>query len=114
MTAPDRADEVQRKVDGISERIREAISTGVKSVLVTEELLRSIVADFLPREISATVKTTLEGVKKELYSSVVNELNAFLSKIDVAGEVRKVLSGMKIRIQAEIEFEEPSRKSKKG
>jgi hypothetical protein len=102
----DRNDDSQRKGDGLSDFIKKGISTGVKSVLLTEEGVRSALGDLMPREISATVKAHVEGLKKELYTTVVNEFSQFLEHVDIATEVKKVLQGMKVEIKTEISFSE--------
>ncbi len=104
--AADRSDEGPRKPDGISDLIKGAISTGVKSVLVTEEGVRGLLGDLVPKEISATVKSHLDGLKKEMYSTLVSEFSQFLQKADIAQELRRFFSGMRLTIQAEIRFDE--------
>ncbi|MBM4353854.1 MAG: hypothetical protein FJ109_08670 [Deltaproteobacteria bacterium] len=104
--AADRTEDGARKPDGISDLIKGAISTGVKSVLVTEEGLRGLLGDFVPKEISATVKAHIDGLKKEMYGTLLNEFSQFLQKADIALELRRFLSGMKVSISAEIRFDE--------
>ena len=102
----DKSDDPHRRGDGLSDFIKKGISTGVKSVLLTEEGVRNALGDLMPREISATVKAHLEGLKKELYTTVVNEFSQFLQHVDVSTELKKVLSGMKVEIRTEISFSE--------
>jgi len=114
--AADRIDDGTRRPDGISDLIKGAISTGVKSVLITEEGLRGLLGDFVPKEISATVKAHIDGLKKEMYATLLNEFSQFLQKADIAQELRRVLSGMRVSISAEIRFDEtvPGRNSGKA
>ena len=109
----DRNDDPQRKGDGLSDFIKKGISSGVKSVLLTEEGVRSALGDLMPREISATVKAHVDGLKKELYTTVVNEFSQFLEHVDIATELKKVLSGMKVEIKTEISFSEERPKAKR-
>lgn len=102
----ERNDDPQRRGDGLSDFIKKGISTGVKSVLLTEEGVRNALGDLMPREISATVKAHLEGLKKELYTTVVNEFSHFLEHVDISTELKKALSGMKVEIRTEIRFSE--------
>lgn len=105
-------DELKRS-DGLSDLIRGAISTGVKSVFMTEEGLRNMVADFVPKEISAYVKSQLDGVKKDVFSSLVTEISGYMDKFDVSQEVKKVMDGMTVHISAEIRFEEKKKTPKR-
>lgn len=100
----DRPDETPRRSDGLSDLIKGAISTGVKSVMVTEEGVRNLLGEFLPKEISTTVKSHLDGLKKDLYGKLVNEFSTFLNDTDLAAELKKALAGVKIRVHTEIEF----------
>lgn len=110
----DRNDDSQRRGDGLSDFIKKGISTGVKSVLLTEEGVRGALGDLMPREISATVKAHVEGLKKELYTTVVNEFSQFLEHVDVAAEVKKALQGMRVEIRTEISFKEEETTPSKG
>ncbi len=105
-TERDKNDDPQRRADGLSDFIKKGISTGVKSVLLTEEGVRSALGDLMPKEISATVKAHVDGLKKELYTTVVNEFSQFLEHVDIASEMKKVLKGMKVEIRTEITFKE--------
>jgi hypothetical protein len=104
--AADKSDDGTRRSDGISDLIKGAISTGVKSVLVTEEGVRGLLGDFIPKEISATVKAHLDGLKKEMYATFLKEFSQFLEKADIAQELRRFVSGMKVTVHAEIRFDE--------
>jgi hypothetical protein len=105
----ERLDDSTRRPDGLSDLIKKGISTGVKSVLLTEEGVRNIIADLMPKEISTTVRTHLDGLKKDLYTTLVNEFSSFLEHVDVAGEMKKLLSGMTVEIKTEITFVEKGR-----
>jgi hypothetical protein len=73
-------------------------------VLTTEEGVRGVLADFVPKEVSALVRTQLDVVKKELYSTVVGEFTSFLKRVDLASELKEVLKGLKMKVKVEIEF----------
>jgi hypothetical protein len=103
----DRNDEGYRRSDGLSDMLKGAISSGVQKVFLTEEGVRGMLLDFIPREVGAYVKTQLDGLKKEMYSAVIGEFANFLKHVDVGREVRKAMSGMKVKITTEIEIVEP-------
>jgi len=106
VTEKERVEDGLKKGDGLSDLIKKGISSGVKSVLLTEEGVRSVIADLVPREISSTVKAHVDGLKKELYTTLVNEFSTFLEHADIAGEMKKFFSGMKVEIKTEIRFTE--------
>jgi len=111
-----KTEEGMRRSDGLSDLIKGAISTGVKTVFTSEEGLRSAISDFVPKEVSAYVKTQVDGVKKELYSTLVSQFSTFLERLDLGKEVRKALSGMRVEIKTEITFIEdvPPRRAAKS
>ena len=106
-------DDGLKRSDGLSDLIKGAISSGVRSVFVTEEGLRNMIADFVPKEVSAYIKTQLDGVKKEVYSTLVSEFTTFLEQMDLGTEARKIFSGMKVVVKAEIQFVEEPKVPKK-
>lgn len=113
VTERDKGDDGMRRSDGLSELIKKGISSGVKSVLLTEEGVRNVIADLVPKEISTTVKAHVDGVKKEIYATLVNEFSTFLEHADIAGEMKKFFSGMKIEIKTEIRFTDDIRSTPK-
>jgi hypothetical protein len=109
----DRSDDTSRRGDGIGDFIKKGISTGVKSVLLTEEGVRGALSELMPKEISATVKAHVDGLKKELYTTLINEFSTFLEQMDLAAELKKLLKGMKVEIRTEITFTEETKSSPK-
>ena len=104
------------RLDGLQDFIRRTVSTGVRGVLTTEEGIRNMVGEILPKEIGAYIKAQVETLRKDLSASVMREFTAFLKNLDMPGDVRKMLDGMKITVTAEIKIEEekPATAPKKG
>lgn len=100
----ERPQDSSKKPEGISDLIRGAITTGVRSVLVTEENIRGVVTDLIPKEMSAYIKMQVDSAKKEIYQAAVTQLATFLSQVDVSKEVKKVLKDMKMVVKVEIDF----------
>jgi hypothetical protein len=107
-------DDGLRRSDGLSDLIKGAISTGVKTVFTSEEGLRAALADFVPKEVSAYVKTQVDGVKKELYATLVNQFSSFLQRLDLGKEVRKALAGMRVVVKTEVSFVDDERAAAGG
>ena len=94
------------RLDGLQDFIRRTVTTGVRSVLTTEEGIRNMVGEILPKEIGGYIKAQVETLRKDLSASVIREFTAFLKNLDMPGDVRKMLDGMKITLTAEIKIEE--------
>jgi len=105
----DRGGDMGRKGDSLSNLVKGAISTGVRSVLVTEEGIRAVVSDLLPKEMTGYVKTQIDGIKKDVYQAVMSEVVTFLRQLDVATVARDVLTNVRIKVNLEVEFEDKER-----
>lgn len=99
-----------RRGDSISNLVKGAISTGVRSVLVTEEGIRGVVSDLLPKEMTGYVKTQVDGIKKDVYQAVLSEVVTFLQQLDIATVIKTVLTNVKVKVNIEVEFEDKERK----
>lgn len=105
----DRSNDPGKRGDSLSNLVKGAISTGVRSVLVTEEGIRGVVSDFLPKEMTGYVKTQIDGIKKDVYQAVVTEVVTFLHQLDLASVARNVLTNVKMKVHIEVEFEDRER-----
>ncbi len=107
----DRTDDGMRKSDGLSDLLRGAISSGVRSVFMTEEGVRSVLSELVPRELGVYLKSQVDAAKKEVYQAFVTEFTRFLREIDLGRELRQALEGIRIRVQVDVEFEPKATKS---
>jgi hypothetical protein len=111
----DRTDDGSRRTDGLSDLLRGAISSSVRSVFMTEEGVRSVLAEWIPRELGVYIRTQVDSAKKEVYQAFVTELTRFLKEVDLGHELREALGGMKVRVQMDIEFQpNPTKATKKS
>ncbi|MFH1530209.1 MAG: hypothetical protein ABIK09_05665 [Pseudomonadota bacterium] len=94
------------RLDGLQDFIRRTVSSGVRGVLTTEEGIRNIVGEILPKEIGGYIKAQVETLRKDLSSSVMREFTSFLKNLDMPSDIRKILDGMKVTVTAEIKIEE--------
>ena len=87
------------------ELVKKALFTGAGALLLTEEGIRKTMGDFnLPRDVVQYLVRQSEKSKKELYGIVQKELNRFLSAIDVAKQVREIVDGMTLEIDAKVKI----------
>jgi hypothetical protein len=90
---------------GISDAVKRAVSTAIGAVLLTEEGIRHAVSDMkLPKEAVSYVVQQTEKSRREVIRLITDEVKTFLGRLDVAGEVRKALRGLKVEVTASVRF----------
>ena len=93
------------KPGGIPESIRKALSSGISALFMTEEGIRNALSEMrLPKEAMAYLIAQTERSRKELFRAVSDELKGFLRGVDLNGELRKALTGMRLDISAQVRF----------
>lgn len=89
----------------LPETLKKALVTGISAVFMTEEGIRNALSDMrLPKEAMAYLIAQTQNSRRELFRVMSDELKNFLRNIDLPGEVKKALSGMKLEVKAEIKF----------
>lgn len=87
--------------------LQKALLTGVSAVLMTEEGIRNALSDMrLPKEAIGYVVQQTERSRKDLFQAVSKEVKGFLDSVDMAGALRKALTGLKVEVRAELRFSE--------
>lgn len=105
-TTPERAGE-SGKAGVLAESLRKALVTGLSAVFMTEEGIRSALAEMrLPKEAIGFLVQQTSNTRRELSRLVAEELKGFLRNADFSATVRKALAGMKLEVRAEIRFVE--------
>lgn len=90
----------------ISDAMKKIVLTGVGTVFLTEETIRTYLADAkLPKELWAGFLENAAKTKAEFLGNFAKEAAAVLSKIDVAQEMQKFAENHKVRIKIELDFE---------
>ncbi len=90
---------------GLSDAVKRAVSTAIGAVLLTEEGIRHAVSDMkLPKEAVSYVIQQTEKSRREVIRLITDEVKTFLDKVDIAGEVRKAMSGLQIEVKASVRF----------
>jgi hypothetical protein len=90
-----------------SEAMKELTLTGLATVFMTEDSVRSYLKEKkLPKEL---VGVFLEGIgkkKEDFYGRLASEIGLFLGKIDLSKELAKFLEKHKVNIQISFERKE--------
>jgi hypothetical protein len=90
----------------ISEAMKKIVLTGVGTVFMTEETVRSYLSEFrLPKEMWVGFLENAAKTKTEFLNSFAKEAAQILGKVDFAGEARKFFEGHKMRVTIEVDFQ---------
>lgn len=89
---------------GMSDTVRKALGSGIRSVLGSEEWVRSTIREVLPRELVVYMKKQTDAARDEVVRIIGAQTKRFLEGIDVGGEVQKILTALSFEIKTEIRF----------
>ena len=90
----------------ISEAMKKIVLTGVGTIFLTEETVRSYMADMkLPKELWSGFLENAQKTKSEFLNTFAKESAQVLSRIDITAEAKKFLEGHRIRISVEVDFD---------
>ncbi|MCB9733892.1 MAG: hypothetical protein H6745_14935 [Deltaproteobacteria bacterium] len=89
---------------GVSDAVRKAFGAGVRSVVSSEEWVRGVVRDTLPRELVQYMKRQADAARDEVVRIIGNQTKRFLEGLDVGHEVQKILTALSFEIKTEIRF----------
>ena len=89
---------------GVSDAIKKVISAGIGAAFMTEESIRSYLAEVrLPKDVMNVLLQSASKSKEELLDRVGNEVVRIISKIDFVEEASRFVEEHKFRISAEVE-----------
>jgi hypothetical protein len=89
----------------VPETVKKLALAGMGAVFMTEEGIRNAVSDLkLPREAVTTLLSQTEKARAELFRMIAGEVRKFLEEANIAGELRKVLIGLSVDVNASISF----------
>jgi hypothetical protein len=90
----------------ISEAMKKIVLTGVGTIFLTEETVRSYLGELkLPKEMWSGFIENAAKTKQEFLSNFAKESAQVLSRIDIAAEAKKFLEGHRIKISVEVDFD---------
>ena len=82
---------------------RRALTTGIGSVFLSEESLRSQLAEMkLPKEAMAYVVSQADRTKKDIVNAIARETREFLSRLEVDKVLSRAMVGTTVEIQTRI------------
>lgn len=88
----------------MSDTVKKAIASGFRSVRSSEEKIRGMVGDVMPKEVVSYLKGAIDSGRDELVRIVGSQTRKFLEGIDVGGEISKILTTLSFEIRTEIRF----------
>ncbi len=98
----------------IGEAVKKIFTTGVTAAFMTEESIRTYLADLkLPKEILSVILAGASKSKDEITNRVSKEVIGMIQKIDFVKEASRFAETHKFKITAEIEIQkkEPKKES---
>ncbi|MCC7072920.1 MAG: hypothetical protein IT383_16465 [Deltaproteobacteria bacterium] len=82
---------------------RRALTTGIGAVFLSEESLRTQLAEMkLPKEAMAYVVSQADRTKREIVNAIARETREFLSRLEVDKVLARALVGTTVEIQTRI------------
>jgi len=91
------------------DKLVKVLETAIGTALMTEEGISRIFSELkLPRDATKYIKDQTRQRKEELGSLIRNELQRFLSRINLHEEISKALTGMTIQVTATVKLEKPA------
>lgn len=85
--------------------VKKALFMSLGGVFMTEEAIRKNIKEFsMPKDVANYLVQQSSKSKDEIMRFVADEFRKFVSQIQIDQEIRKVLAGMKIQVQAEVRF----------
>jgi hypothetical protein len=95
------------RAKGLTDSLRKAAVAGMTALFVTEGGIRGALGELrLPKEALTYLAQQTDKTRRELFGAVSDELKGFLAGIDLPGELRKALKGLKLEVKAEVRFVE--------
>jgi len=104
------AAETGGEADGgfLPEIVRRAVERSVNVVLQGDDDRKKLVAALFPKELVHSVVqsalTAVDGTKREAVEMVGREVQQFLQQLNLADEIRKVLTSVSFEIRTEVRF----------
>ena len=105
MNEDERSHDAKRNAGGLADMMKKAFSAGLGALFLTEESVRSYVAESkLPRDIAKYVIQTSASAKEQFFEYLTKEVSQLIRKSDLPQVVTDFLPGHDIEIEARIRF----------
>ena len=96
------ADDRERRLLG--ELVKKAVSTGINTMLSTEEGVRAVVDAVAQKDIIGSAVNGVDATRKEAMSLVGREVGSFLDNLNLSEEIAKILTSVSFEIRTEVRF----------
>lgn len=91
----------------LTDGLRKAIQSGANALFTSEEGGKKPLGELrLPKEAMQFIYQQAERGRKDLFRSARQEMRRMLSSMDMRGELRRALVGLKVQVKAEITITE--------
>ena len=87
----------------VPELVKKTFTAGMGAVFSTEENIRKIARESLP-EVAGYIASSADGAKDKVFEAITRETRDFLSNLNVAEEIAKILTTLSFEIKTEIRF----------
>jgi hypothetical protein len=94
----------------LQEGLRKAIQSGANALFASEDGKKPLGELRLPKEAIQFLYQQAERGRKDLFRAARGELRRMLGNMDMRGELRRALVGLKVRVHAEVTFEDADTK----
>ena len=86
-----------------TESLKKMLVSGIEAALTTEDGIRNTLGELkLPKEVINSLLTQTEKGRREISRLVTDELHGVLSGLDLQGEIRKALVGLRLEVNASV------------
>ena len=89
---------------GISDTIKRALSTGVRTFLKSEENIRNLAGDIWNSDKVEAVGTVITNFREEIVTVFGREFVTYLDRMNLTDEAVKVLTAISLELKTEIRF----------
>ncbi len=88
-----------------SDVLKKVVGTGIGAAFMTEDAIRKSLADLpIPSEVLQNFLKNAGQSKKEITQGLKREFGAYLEKINLTGEIEKILENYNFEVQAKFQF----------
>jgi hypothetical protein len=98
-----------------SEVVKDLTATGLATIFMTEEGVRSYLRDKkLPKELASLLLDSFNRRKDNFYETLTREFGKVLAKVDVTKEIQKFLESHEVDVHAKVSFKKKEVKNEKS
>lgn len=98
----DRRFDSDRKLLG--DLVKKAVTTGINTMLNTEEGVRAVVGAVAQKDIIGTAVHGVDATRREAVAIVGREVHNFLESLNLSEEIAKILTSVSFEIRTEVRF----------